>query len=1174
MGASSSTVSYATLKNHRPNDLLCYSEGNIIYSVWGTRKTLNYDEFCTLFFSQQKVDENLKKRLWEVFTDGKGTVDITQFSRNILFLRHGDRACLEKLLGDALPPEIDLSTIHWLKKDTIFDSFEEVITAVTHFSESDVTAINHFLTRSNRPEVLPFQEFVSMISIPCSDTVKEGLFKVFNVYNRPALAFTEYVSGLSSITRGPETERLRTFCRIWDGKKKGYLDLNDIKQIYADLQLSEAERTLHQHFQEKVTYEEFVIWVLSCPSVNNMLLKLMFMIGCVCLGAPIDDNSSAATFVNSFIIDCEPSHFDEWIILSMGQYRSIIDALKDSKKFNGRSGEKLFSYLPLFKEFNQKLQHCFDKNLILKKDFFAMPTFVFDAVCWWLKIDEHLGLPIRSSCHIKGLPGEWPDDWYHPKPTSNHFFDIYTPYAAFLILDHTKIVDGKYVQRFNRIIPIERLIPIYDVVHGLIEKDINQSHFRIRVLSVDETPHDELITSKSTIADYKCWKTIIFLIEERPEGWTEWPSHQSVGVSQVPKINNNNTKRKIPGVTGLINMRRTCYLNCALQMIAGIKSMEFLRSNEFGNLISAATESNINLTLELSRVYGALVNHEVPFAPKEFKDIFLQKSGFQDNTDNDCHEALESILNIVHDECHPYFHKEESNIHDKRGQTPQEQGEVAWAKYRNEGISFISNGFEGQMRSDLRCSSCGNVSYSFEPFKSFNLSLQDHDITVKVVISNLSQTVFVEKALHLSHDFKLDALFVRVANTIGVSSQNLFILVPNASAEQQKTVMDNPEDHLLRNVIAMNDNDALIFYQLPLPFKHLSDDICIARQRLIRDCRTGLVDRIHRYSIMDAGVPFVFKYEIGLTGHVLYKLVNNYFNLIKDECTLDKQFSMLNRALYESEKTEEYPFYLVYSDPTGLHCPNCHWTLYCIGCEIPATSDLISYKNAKFISVQWKFMPYFLKWSGILHHSRIIDPSAQKLYYQNASHRKISITECLSNAVLPETLDTKLACENCKVKCYFDKTIAFTRLPETFIINLKRFMCINGVFVKNKSSVKFPLKDFDMSPYMVDGICDTLYECIGYVIHRGEIHGGHYVCYTKRNNEWYFLNDEDVSKVDEKDIDQDDAYMIVFQRKKSAEIFVEQVLRDIEQGEISMEINSSFDHVVPTDDCDDNVHNF
>jgi Ca2+-binding EF-hand superfamily protein len=351
MGGSLSTVSYDTLKTQRPNDLLCFSEGNIIYSVWGTRRTLNYDEFCTLFFSQQKVDDTLKRRLWDVFTDGKGTVDITQFARNILYLRHGDRDCLEKLLGDALPPEVDLSSIHWLKKDTIFDSFEEVITAVTHFSESDVTAINHFLTRNNRAEVLSFQEFVSMISIPCSDTVKEGLFKVFNVYNRPALAFPEYVSGLSSITRGPETERLRTFCRIWDGKKKGYLDLNDIKQIYTDLNLSENERTLHHNFQDKLTYEEFVIWVLSCPPVNGLLLKLMFMIGCVCLGAPLEDNITAAQFISSFILDCEPNHFDEWIILSMGQYCSIIEALKDSKTFIGRSGEKLFSFLPLFKEF-------------------------------------------------------------------------------------------------------------------------------------------------------------------------------------------------------------------------------------------------------------------------------------------------------------------------------------------------------------------------------------------------------------------------------------------------------------------------------------------------------------------------------------------------------------------------------------------------------------------------------------------------------------------------------------------------------------------------------------------------------------------------------------------------------------------------------------------------------
>ena len=45
------------------------------------------------------------------------------------------------------------------------------------------------------------------------------------------------------------------------------------------------------------------------------------------------------------------------------------------------------------------------------------------------------------------------------------------------------------------------------------------------------------------------------------------------------------------------------------------------------------------------------------------------------------------------------------------------------------------------------------------------------------------------------------------------------------------------------------------------------------------------------------------------------------------------------------------------------------------------------------------------------------------------------------------------------------------------------------------------------------------YELRSIVCHTGEnMTSGHYVCYGRRNNEWYFFNDSDVKKVSEAEV--------------------------------------------------------
>ena len=98
-------------------------------------------------------------------------------------------------------------------------------------------------------------------------------------------------------------------------------------------------------------------------------------------------------------------------------------------------------------------------------------------------------------------------------------------------------------------------------------------------------------------------------------------------------------------------------------------------------------------------------------------------------------------------------------------------------------------------------------------------------------------------------------------------------------------------------------------------------------------------------------------------------------------------------------------------------------------------------------------------------------------------------------------LEDDIYCEKCKknTPCRkFSKTISW---PNNLIIVLNRFTLKNNKMIKNNQDVTIPL------------IWRHNYNLVGCVIHSGGIDGGHYYYYKKYNNDWYIINDSNISKI-------------------------------------------------------------
>uniref|UniRef100_A0A7N6ACB9 Ubiquitin carboxyl-terminal hydrolase n=1 Tax=Anabas testudineus TaxID=64144 RepID=A0A7N6ACB9_ANATE len=112
-------------------------------------------------------------------------------------------------------------------------------------------------------------------------------------------------------------------------------------------------------------------------------------------------------------------------------------------------------------------------------------------------------------------------------------------------------------------------------------------------------------------------------------------------------------------------------------------------------------------------------------------------------------------------------------------------------------------------------------------------------------------------------------------------------------------------------------------------------------------------------------------------------------------------------------------------------------------------------------------------------------------------------------------------CPNCKQHQQATKKLDLWSLPPVLVVHLKRFSYSRYMRDKLDSLVDFPLRDLDMSEFLINpnaGPC--LYDLIAVSNHYGGMGGGHYTAYAKNKDDgkWYNFDDSSVSPASEDQI--------------------------------------------------------
>ncbi|URE22780.1 ubiquitin carboxyl-terminal hydrolase [Musa troglodytarum] len=612
--------------------------------------------------------------------------------------------------------------------------------------------------------------------------------------------------------------------------------------------------------------------------------------------------------------------------------------------------------------------------------------------------------------------------------------------------------------------------------------------------------------------------------------------------------NNINTRTAPLGLTGLLNLGNTCFMNSAIQCL--VHTPEFARYFREDYRQEINWQNPLGMVGELALAFGELLRKlwapgRTPVSPRPFKTKLARFAPqFSGNNQHDSQELLAFLLDGLHEDLNRVKHKPYIKSKDTDGRPDEEVADEYWANHIARNDSIIVDVCQGQYKSTLVCPVCGKVSVTFDPFMYLSLPLQS--------ASTRTMTVMV---------FTSDGSALPTTCTVNVPKhgrcRDLIQALSNACSLKngEKLLLAEIRGHMINQLLedplillsTIKDDDRLVAYKILNVVKNTIYLQFVHR----REVGPGNINSSVAWEFY--GIPLlasISRDEI-VTGAAIQEILQRMLAPMLGSEEL-RPLSMSGSSMNAASQSHQ--------DRANKACLDSHESQLKdqeLNCKSESTHkmqlqlvdennapvDLSSVENP--IMMPGSSIVLFINWSKKdlkkydTHH---FENHPEVFKFVPAPKRTrgepLSLYACLDAFLREEPLvpEDMWYCPRCKEQRQASKKLDLWRLPEVLVIHLKRFSFSRSTKHKLETFVNFPIHDLDLTNYVAHkkGSQRQIYELYALSNHYGSMASGHYTAHIKLldENRWYNFDDSHISPINEEDVKSAAAYVLFYRRTK------------------------------------------
>lgn len=199
--------------------------------------------------------------------------------------------------------------------------------------------------------------------------------------------------------------------------------------------------------------------------------------------------------------------------------------------------------------------------------------------------------------------------------------------------------------------------------------------------------------------------------------------------------------------TNFVNLGNSCYFNAVLCSLVNCLGLtDFFIKNKYLKLLGPQNRERpeFGYLIKYIQLLVFYYNKNHTLSPKSLlNDLFLFVPTMKKDEQNDAHECLLAILNILHiaTSTQMITGPEDTKIHKHLILANKE-----WIKNFKDDYSIINHLFFGQYIQKIKCLKCNKTSYKYDPFLNLSLAFTDKKVST---IDDLLVNYFTKQEIEM-----------------------------------------------------------------------------------------------------------------------------------------------------------------------------------------------------------------------------------------------------------------------------------------------------------------------------------------------------------------------------------------------------------------------------------------